>query len=96
MDQDPEHLADEAAAQTSRWLYAYAARSRVRPRAAYALVIVLGALAEVGLLALTSAFFPQQGGVGAIVSQCSRLSIAGPAEAETTLEILHARPEQPR
>ncbi len=59
MDQDTEHLADEAAAQTSRWLFTAPARSRVRPLAAYALVIVLVALAEVGLLALTSAFFPQ-------------------------------------
>ena len=59
MDQEPARAADTAPAQVSQWLFTASPRRRARTFILFAQVIVLVALAVVGLLALTSAFFPQ-------------------------------------
>lgn len=60
MDQEPEGEGQQAASpQVSQWLFTVSRRRRVRAIGAIALVIVLVALVAVGLLALSSAFFPQ-------------------------------------
>jgi hypothetical protein len=59
MDQDPEHLADEPPTQVSQWLITAPRRGRARRLVVFALVLLIAAIILVGLLELTSAFFPQ-------------------------------------
>jgi hypothetical protein len=59
MDEGPDQLPGDEPAQVSQWLFAASPRRRGRSLATLVLVIVLVAIAAVGLLALTAVFFPQ-------------------------------------
>lgn len=58
MDQLPDETPDDANERSSQWLFAWSPRRRVRAVALTIVVIVLVALVVVGLLALTTVFFP--------------------------------------
>ena len=57
--QEPNSLGQQSSTQISQWLFPTSRRGQMRTFGAFASVIILVAVVVVGLLALSSAFFPQ-------------------------------------